>query len=184
LYVKYLEMDISEKIKALRESKKIKQRDIAASLNIDQSNYSRFEQRGDKLTIEQLQSICSVLGISLAEFFNNSGGDITIKESKDDLLKLLDEKGKLIEALQKSLIAATYNSFASFDEITRILFECRNILSYDNLTPLRIERITKLVNQAEELSNNKGMADLREHIELRGELEAKAKSKKAKKTTN
>ena len=60
-------MDISERIINIRESKKIKQFEIANYLGIDQPNYSRLEKRGDKLTIEQLKQIAGALRVELNE---------------------------------------------------------------------------------------------------------------------
>lgn len=60
-------MDIPNAIVSIRESKNIKQVEMAQKLGIEQSNYSRFEKRGNKLTIEQLMSIAEALGVTVTD---------------------------------------------------------------------------------------------------------------------
>lgn len=71
-------MNISENIKSIRESLKIKQIDIAERLGLEQSNYARLEKRGNKITIEQLQQIADVFQMSVVEIIqypNSNSGD-------------------------------------------------------------------------------------------------------------
>lgn len=60
-------MDISKNISSIRESKGIKQYQIAETLGIEPSNYSRLEKRGNKLTIEQLEDLAKALGVTIRE---------------------------------------------------------------------------------------------------------------------
>ncbi|AEI49670.1 helix-turn-helix domain protein [Runella slithyformis DSM 19594] len=62
-----LYMDISNSIRKLRESKHLTQQEVADKLQIERSNYARFEARGKKLTIEQLENIAEALGVSIFE---------------------------------------------------------------------------------------------------------------------
>ncbi len=68
-------MDISKNIFSIRESKGIKQYEVAEKLGIEPPNYSRLEKRGDKLTIEQLKKIAEALEVSIYDLFGieNSG---------------------------------------------------------------------------------------------------------------
>lgn len=66
-------MGVSERIKAIREEKRIKQIDIAATLNLDPSYYARLEKRGEKMSIEQLHGIADALGVSLGELLGIEG---------------------------------------------------------------------------------------------------------------
>lgn len=67
-------MDLSRRIKNIREDNGIKQYEIAERLGIERQNYSRLEKRGDKLTLEQIKDIADALQITLKEllFSENS----------------------------------------------------------------------------------------------------------------
>jgi transcriptional regulator with XRE-family HTH domain len=104
-------MDISSKIKAIRETKKIKQIDIANILDLDPSYYFRLEKRGDKLTIEQLEKIAGALGVSVIELL--TGEQQTVKS---------DERVKELEEENKQLNEWLYNS-ADRQIRTQILIE-------------------------------------------------------------
>ena len=54
-------MDIAATIKAIRERKGIKQADMAERLNMERSNYSRLEKRGNELSINQVIEIAKAL---------------------------------------------------------------------------------------------------------------------------
>lgn len=73
-------------IKAVREAKKIKQSEVANVLGLDPSNYAKLENRGKKLTIEQLEAIGGALGVSVAELLTGIGE--TGKEVLSDTQKL------------------------------------------------------------------------------------------------
>lgn len=60
-------MTLSEKIAQVRETKKITKADMAKVLEMDFSNYHRLENRGDKLTLEQVGKIAQALGVSVME---------------------------------------------------------------------------------------------------------------------
>jgi transcriptional regulator with XRE-family HTH domain len=59
-------MDITQRIKEEREKRGIKQVDMANFLNLERSNYTRLENRGSKLTLDQIAGIASAIGISPA----------------------------------------------------------------------------------------------------------------------
>lgn len=87
-------MDLSKRIKTIREKKNMTQASIAEKLAIDRSNYHRLENRGNKLTMEQVIEIANALDISLQEFlFDND----SIQDNKKAIEEL---KGK-IEELEK-----------------------------------------------------------------------------------
>jgi transcriptional regulator with XRE-family HTH domain len=60
-------MELSERIAHLRESKGVKQYEVANALGVEPPNYSRLEKRGDKLSIEQLKAIAAALSVTLNE---------------------------------------------------------------------------------------------------------------------
>lgn len=87
-------MDLSDKIKAIREAKNIKQIDVAKALELDPSYYFRLEKRGDKLTVDQLKSIAVVLGVPVVELLTGEPqvvqNDERIKELKERIGELED----------------------------------------------------------------------------------------------
>lgn len=88
-------MNLSEKITKLRESKNIKQSEMAKALGIDQPNYSRLEKRGEKLTIEQLQRISELLGVDIAYFFTENTPTHEKFKKEIELLKQEIEEQRL-----------------------------------------------------------------------------------------
>lgn len=74
-------MDISKNIFSIRESKGIKQYEVAEKLGIEPPNYSRLEKRGDKLTIEQLKKISEALQVSVYDLLGIENGEQTEKNN-------------------------------------------------------------------------------------------------------
>jgi len=54
-------MDIGEKIRNAREDMDLSQRDIAALIPMNQSNYSKIERNVQEPSVEQLRRICQIL---------------------------------------------------------------------------------------------------------------------------
>jgi len=101
-------MDLSDKIKAIREAKNIKQIDVAKALELDPSYYFRLEKRGDKLTVDQLKSIAVVLGVPVVELLTGEPqavqNDERIKELKERIGELEDrvkDKQFKIDAIER-----------------------------------------------------------------------------------
>lgn len=80
-------MDTSKRIASIREAKGFTQKQIADLLDMEQSNYSRLEGRGNKLTIEQLEKIAVALGISMVELLRGQ----TESEEIEALKRKTDE---------------------------------------------------------------------------------------------
>jgi transcriptional regulator with XRE-family HTH domain len=78
----YLSMNITERIRHIRESKGLTQEDIAERFSVTRSNYAYLEGRGKKLTIEQLQKIAEALGVGIGELMGLDVGEA--KEAKED----------------------------------------------------------------------------------------------------
>lgn len=76
-------MNTTEKIKAIRASQRLSKATIAKELDMDFSQYSRQENKGDKLTIEQASMIAQALRISLTELLT-WGEDALPPNSSDD----------------------------------------------------------------------------------------------------
>jgi len=102
-------MDITEKIIAARESKKIKQSELAEKLGLDRSNYSRIEKRGNKLTLEQIEKISDALGLDLTELITwgeESQSDKNLKKLTDNSINSLQR-----ELSDTTLYISTLNNF-------------------------------------------------------------------------
>ena len=91
-------MDLSNRIRQIRDLKKIRQTDVAESLGMDNSQYAKLEKRGNKISLEQVERIANALGVSVRELLgfthNEPTGKLTDKESlykeNDDLMKKLE----------------------------------------------------------------------------------------------
>ncbi|WP_298352831.1 helix-turn-helix domain-containing protein [Runella sp.] len=101
-------MDISSKIKAIREAKKIKQIDIANTLDLDPSYYFRLEKRGDKLTLEQLEKIAGALDVSVKELLF---GEKQVNNNEERVKELEEENKQLNEWLYNSADKETKTQF-------------------------------------------------------------------------
>jgi transcriptional regulator with XRE-family HTH domain len=117
-------MQLHEKVKFYRESKRLSQESVAFKLGLDQSQYSRRENGTIKFNSDEISQLCSTLEVSPMELFsaesvifnntNQQGGnfgqyialpeelqrqyELRIKE-KDEMIELLKEK---ISNLQKA----------------------------------------------------------------------------------
>jgi transcriptional regulator with XRE-family HTH domain len=89
-------MELSERITFLRESKGLKQYEIANALGIEPPNYSRLEKRGDKLSIEQIKAIATALGVSLNELLGLDA-PVENEEKVKELKKRIEELESRIE---------------------------------------------------------------------------------------
>ncbi len=104
-------MKLSDNIKSIRKSKGVTQMDMADKLGVGQSNYTYLENRGEKLTLEQLESIAGILGVSVIELI--TGKPQTVQN---------DERVKELEEENKQLNEWLYNS-ADKQIRTQILIE-------------------------------------------------------------
>jgi transcriptional regulator with XRE-family HTH domain len=86
-------MNIGERIKLFRSSKNLSQKEVAASIGIDQAQYSRIESGKVEPTLSSIEKIADALGITVAEFFSQEKpADVnSYDKTLVDRLKLLDE---------------------------------------------------------------------------------------------
>ncbi|AXE17894.1 hypothetical protein DR864_09200 [Runella rosea] len=82
-------MDITGRIEYFRAANKIRKADMARALDMDASHYSKLEQRGEKLTIEQLEKIAFALGVSVIEL-------LTGEPQNDERVKELEKEVDLL----------------------------------------------------------------------------------------
>ncbi|PWK28958.1 helix-turn-helix protein [Arcicella aurantiaca] len=86
-------MNIENRIKQIRESKRIKQIEIADALNMDNSQYAKLEKRGKKLSLEQIELIANALGVSVTELIGVDISNTNI--NSDEMKRLLKENEEL-----------------------------------------------------------------------------------------
>lgn len=85
-------MDIAKRIKALREGKGLRQSDVAEKMGLETPNYSRYEKRGEDLTLKQVKQIASAIGFTLKELLFDEKGEgnnleVQILQVKTDKLE-------------------------------------------------------------------------------------------------
>ena len=114
-------MDISNRIKQVREAKRIKQIEISDALEMNNSYYARLEKRGSKLTLEQIEKIAGALGVSVAELLGLDiiqNTTIEVEESEKD--KEIVELRKRISELERVNNLLEGNAYA-IESISRKL---------------------------------------------------------------
>ncbi|MPR32385.1 helix-turn-helix domain-containing protein [Salmonirosea aquatica] len=134
-------MGIPERIKAIREGKRIKQIDVATSLNLDPSYYARLEKRGSKMTLDQLQSIADALGVSLGEVLGIESNTDKVEKAKVKALEHrimeLEELASLHRERYDKLMGAVSWHIASIitevrEEMTEMAFK-KGFLNESNI---------------------------------------------------
>ena len=66
-------MKLHQRIKSIRETKKISQEAIAFNLELNQSQYSRRERGETKFTPEEILILSKLLNTPVSELFNETG---------------------------------------------------------------------------------------------------------------
>lgn len=84
-------MKVSERIKAIRKSRGITQVDMSEKMGVGQSNYAYLEDRGDKLTVEQLGKIAGALGVTVGELLTDEPQTVQDNERVKELEKRVSE---------------------------------------------------------------------------------------------
>jgi transcriptional regulator with XRE-family HTH domain len=103
-------MTIVEKIKAIREAKRMTQTEIANSIGVERSYYSRLENHlGNRVYFDVIQSICKAIGITVLELLEygepkdvSNGHPLADQALVKELEKLRGEYIKLSNAYMKS----------------------------------------------------------------------------------
>jgi transcriptional regulator with XRE-family HTH domain len=90
-------MNLNVNIREIRESKRLKQIEVSDALNMDNSQYAKFEKRGKKLSLEQIESLSEVLGVSIYEILGIEEKTTITSEDKD---KEIEELKKRIAELE------------------------------------------------------------------------------------
>jgi transcriptional regulator with XRE-family HTH domain len=152
-------MDMSKAIISTRESKGLKQSEVAAKLGIDQPNYSRLEKRGKKLTLEQIESIAKALDVNPNVLLGIEIEEMANRDEKDTLLKQNEDYKKRIEELEMRL--------SNIEEANRIKDELNTIKQnqHQEKTQQAKEKITeRMLERMYEIANENHYSRLRRSI--------------------
>lgn len=124
---------ITERIKNLREEKGVSKAKMSEILDLDPSNYNRYEKNGKDWTISQIQKIAAAFGVSIGEILNVS--DSTDKEIMRQLLKRTKELENTVNLYQERLDTMKALAFSRIKELAYIYFIINDIdgdLNYKN----------------------------------------------------
>ena len=91
-------MSIGENIKKIRKDKGLQQKQVALELNVDQSNYNKIENGKREPSIDLLNKLANLFGVSVDDILNPDKDlpkEITIED------KTTLEKVRLIEELNE-----------------------------------------------------------------------------------
>lgn len=150
----YAFMDIGKRVKFLREIIGLSGRSLALKTGFDPSQINKIEHNVNKPSIDALEKICGVLGITLSEFFNE--GPTTNYFPPDISEFAIDTKNRDLIHLVKGIKAAGYSNeviqewlislMASLEAIRRKYLKETDtvVIAKDNPTPEELELVEKL----------------------------------------
>lgn len=175
-------MDLAKRIKRIREEKGLKQYEVADKIGLERANYTRLENRGNKMTLEQLQQIADALDITLKELLFSEKSTKSEKEFEfmQRELDLLKREKKIEEkefdvSLRKSILHLLHDlyelgwSSRHFREIAKtkgyggVFGNEKDYFKYDDLLYIK-EYLsnTKIEGAAVAYLNNRGFFTTRD----------------------
>ncbi|WP_168207735.1 helix-turn-helix domain-containing protein [Spirosoma sp. KCTC 42546] len=104
-------MDITKNIKTIRGQKGIKQIDMAARMNLERSNYSRIENKGNEISIRQLQEIADALEVPLFDLIFPQEAK-ALSKANSTIPKLIQSNEDLLDF--KSKVETLFNFLTGF----------------------------------------------------------------------
>ena len=98
-------INVGEKIRELRKAKNITSTALAQQLGVAQSFMSGIENNNKKCSLETLDTICTILGVSLTEFFQETTAELDpgLKELLAASKNLTVEQRELMTEFLKTL---------------------------------------------------------------------------------
>ncbi len=103
-------MNLGQRIRELRRSRGISQKQLAELTGLSQSFISTIERGEKNISINSLKKICSALGMSLSEFFNrdnlHNGSNSVINkmdELFEEIMKLTLEERSILRDFLASI---------------------------------------------------------------------------------
>lgn len=92
-------MTVGEKIKQLRKDKGLQQKAVATDVGLDQSNYNKVENGKREPSVEVLQKLSVILGVTVDELLNLDENKQPTPVTVED--KTVSEKIRLVEQLEE-----------------------------------------------------------------------------------
>lgn len=92
-------MTVGEKIKQLRKDNGLQQKAVAFKVGLDQSNYNNVENGKREPSIEVLQKLSVILGVTVDEFLSPDDNKQPVPVTVED--KTVSEKIRLVEQLEE-----------------------------------------------------------------------------------
>ncbi len=92
-------MTVGEKIKQLRKDKGLQQKSVATDVGLDQSNYNKVENGKREPSVEVLQKLSVILGVTVDELLNPDDKKQPTPVTVED--KTVSEKIRLVEQLEE-----------------------------------------------------------------------------------
>lgn len=94
-------MDKGYKIRILRESKGISQKQVALGLNITQSAYSKMEACEERISMENCKKIAELIGVNVLEIFEfDQHYEFMSKKAFTEVAELKAKQQELIKELE------------------------------------------------------------------------------------
>ena len=123
-------MNIEIKIKEIRESKRIRQIEVADALDMDNSQYAKIEKRGKKLSLEQIEKIAGALGVSVIELLGLDSSQVVEQVDNSDKDREIGELRKRVSELEKMNNLFEGNAYV-IESISRKLINSFIEISYE-----------------------------------------------------
>ena len=123
-------MELSEKIKIMRDMNHWTQEDVAEKLGISTTGYAKIERGETKLSLHKLEQIANIFNIDVLELMNTGGKGIVflMNENSDnssnyysDNLATELEKFKMIVAHKDEIIQQKNDEICALKEIIALL---------------------------------------------------------------
>ena len=92
-------MTVGEKIKQLRKDKGLQQKAVAFEVGLDQSNYNKVENGKREPSVEVLQKLSVILGVTVDELLSPDDNKQPVPVTVED--KTVSEKIRLVEQLEE-----------------------------------------------------------------------------------
>lgn len=161
--------NLSKRIKSIRESKEIRQSDVAKELNIERTNYHRIENRGDKLSIEQAKAIAAALDVSLSELLGldapveNEGKVKELEKRIEELESRIKDKDDRIKNVEYILNyyfdyfifnAASHYDYLSYNIIDSNSGEILETYTDDKLREIQAKEDADIENETYEYNED------------------------------
>ena len=92
-------MTVGEKIKQIRKDKGLQQKAVASEVGLDQSNYNKVENGRREPSVEVLQKLAVIFGVTVDELLNADDKKQPTPVTVED--KTVSEKIRLVEQLEE-----------------------------------------------------------------------------------